>query len=36
MIWKVQKKALPRMESRKMASREVGRSVSRPSTPRDL
>ena len=32
----MQKKALPRMESRKKASKAVGRSVSRPSTPSDL
>lgn len=32
----MQKKALPRIESRKKASRAVGRSVSSPSTPRDL
>ncbi len=32
----MQKNAFPRTESRKNASRAVGRSVSRPSTPRDL
>ena len=32
----MQKKALPNRESRKKASRDVGRSVSRPSTPKDL
>lgn len=32
----MQKKALPRRESRKNASNAVGRSVSRPATPRDL
>jgi hypothetical protein len=32
----VQKKAFPSNESRKKASKGVGRSASRPSTPRDL
>lgn len=32
----MQKNALPRRESRKRASRAVGRSVSRPVTPMDL
>jgi hypothetical protein len=32
----VQKNAFPSKESRNRASREVGRSVSSPLTPRDL
>ena len=32
----MQKKAFPRSESRNTASKAVGRSVSSPSTPRDL
>ena len=32
----MQKKVLPRREFRKKASTAVGRSVSRPVTPRDL